>query len=215
MAGILLFVRQQDRFVSRQVAEERGLLHIGRHSYGPLIIDSYPGSEKGITIGSFCSISRGVVFITGGIHPMHWVSTFPFRAQFGMPGAYEDGTPSSKGDIVVGSDVWIGTEAMIHSGVTIGDGAVVAARSVVTRDVPPYAIVAGVPAKIVRFRFDDSVIRSLLRIRWWEWDDESVLEAVPYLSSDDMTAFLERYGGMGGGANPLSRSPNRDDGARS
>ncbi len=208
IASVLLFLRQQDRYVSRQRAEKRGLLRIGRHTYGTPIIDSYPGSEKGITIGAFCSISRDVVMITGGIHPTHWVSTFPFRVHWHMAGAYEDGMPSSKGDIVVGSDVWIGTEAMIHSGVTIGDGAVVAARSVVTRDVPPYAVVAGVPAKVVRFRFEDKVIQSLLRIRWWDWDDEAVREAVPYLSCDDIAAFLGKYGGMSGGGNSSSNRPH-------
>jgi acetyltransferase-like isoleucine patch superfamily enzyme len=85
-----------------------------------------------------------------------------------MDGAFQDGMPYTKGDIIIGSDVWIGTDAMILSGVTIGDGAIIASRSVVTENIPPYAIVAGISAKIIRFRFNQDAVEQLLRIKWWE-----------------------------------------------
>lgn len=173
---------------------DRGLLTIGRHTYGSPRIEVFRGSESKVTIGSFCSISRGVVFVTGGVHPVHWVSTFPFRIRFGTERAYADGMPASNGPIVVGSDVWIGTEAMILSGVSVGHGAVIAARAVVTRDVPAYAIVGGVPARVIKMRFPEDVVKELLRIKWWTWDDERIREVVPLLSSGDVVRFVSEYG---------------------
>jgi acetyltransferase-like isoleucine patch superfamily enzyme len=170
---------------------ERGLLVIGRHTYGAPHIWNYHGSERKVTIGSFCSIGPNVEIITGGIHPTDWISTYPFRVQWKMKGAFEDGMPSSNGEVVIGSDVWLGTGATLLSGVHIGHGSVVAAKSVVTKDVPPYAMVAGVPAKIIRYRFDPEIIQRLLEIAWWEWDDARIREAVPRLSSSHVDAFLQ------------------------
>ena len=177
----------------RSTLIDRGLLSIGRHTYGSPRFEMFRGSEAPITIGAFCSISRGVVFMSGGIHPLDWVSLFPFRIRFGLDGAYEDGMPTTSGPIVVGSDVWIGTDAMVLSGVTIGHGAIVAARSVVTRDVPPYAVVAGVPAKVLRFRFGPGTIERLLRIRWWDWPDDRIREEVGLLSSKGVEDFVARH----------------------
>jgi acetyltransferase-like isoleucine patch superfamily enzyme len=124
---------------------------------------------------------------------MNWVSTYPFRIQWKLEGAIKDGTPATKGDIIIGSDVWLGTDATILSGVTIGHGTVVATRSVVTRDIPPYAMAVGAPARVIRYRFSEDVIKKLLEIQWWEWDDEQIREAIPLLSSPDMHEFLEKY----------------------
>ena len=99
----------------------------------------------------------------------------------------------SKGNVSIGHDVWIGTEALILSGVSIGHGAVIAARSVVTKDVPPYAIVAGVPARVIRSRFDPATVASLLRIAWWDWPREKIETALPLLMSDRLDAFLAQY----------------------
>lgn len=164
---------------------------MGRHTYGIPKVAVNRGSEARVNIGSFCSISPGVEFITGGSHPTDWVSLFPFRARWDLPGAYLDGMPYTKGDIVVGSDVWIGTEALILSGVEIGDGAVVCARSVVTRDVPAFAIVGGVPARIIRYRFDEALRARLLEVAWWKWSDERIRIAAPFLSGSDIKSFLE------------------------
>jgi hypothetical protein len=107
-----------------------------------------------------------------------------------LDGAGHDGFPKHSGDTIVGSDVWIGAGALILSGITIGDGAVVAAGAVVTRDVAPFAIVGGVPAKIIRHRFPTSQRESLLRIAWWNWPSEDVIAALPTLSGRDVEAFL-------------------------
>ena len=172
---------------------ERGLLKIGRHTYGFPEIHGYRGSERKVMIGSFCSIAQNVTIITGGIHPVDWVSTFPFRIRWGLLGACEDGMPHSNGDVVIGSDVWIAEEAMILSGVTIGHGAVVCARAVVTKDVPPYAIVGGVPARVIRFRFPSGVVEELLAIRWWDWSDDEIAKIVPLLSTPDIQGLFKYY----------------------
>lgn len=187
------FLDRQTRLAEKHDLQDRGLLSVGRHTYGLPKIWMSRGSECKVAIGSFCSISPEVQIIAGGIHPAAWVSTYPFRIKWRMAGAYEDGMPATRGDLVVGSDVWIGTQAMLLSGVTIGHGAIVAARAVVTHSVPPYAIVAGAPAKIVRYRFEDEIIARLLKLAWWDWDDEKIRQAVPLLSSGQMDQFLAQY----------------------
>ena len=189
--------RQQTNHTLRKI-QESGQYQRGRHSYGNPRIDFHEGTPNKDIVGNFCSIAGGVVVIPGGIHPVDWVSTYPFRIKWNLPGAYQDGSPTSKGDVIIGSDVWIGTEAMILSGVNIGHGAVIAARAVVTRDVPPYAIVAGVPARVVRLRFSEDIIAQLLDIAWWDWDDNRISEAVALLSSDSISEFIRVYGGNTG-----------------
>jgi len=184
-------IRAMENGMKNQALAKQGLLQIGRHTYGRPIIHSYKGSEALVTIGAFCSISPGVVFVTGGIHPMDWVSLYPFRALFNLDGKFSDGMPTTNGNIIVGNDVWIGTDAMIMSGVHIGDGAVIAARSVVTRDVQAYTISAGAPATTIRKRFTDYQIEALLSIRWWDWDDERIIDAIPFLSTANISNFID------------------------
>lgn len=172
---------------------QQGRLIIGRHSYGMPLVEQFAGSEATVRIEAYTSIARGVRVIAGGNHPIDRVSTFPFRIKLGLPGAYRDGMPTTKGDISIGSDVWIGTEAMITSGVSIGDGAVIAARAMVTKSVPPYAVVAGNPARLIKHRFDEDIVAALLAIRWWDWPDEKVVEAVPDLCDRNVRAFVSRY----------------------
>jgi chloramphenicol O-acetyltransferase type B len=168
-------------------------LQMGPHSYGRPKVQWYWGDSGAVLIGKYCSIAGGVLVLVGGIHPTKFVSTFPFRARFHQPGMYEGGLPTSKGDVVIGNDVNIGKDARILSGVTIGDGAVVGAFAVVARDVRPYAVVVGNPAREVKRRFADEHVERLLRIRWWDWPDEEVLVAAPLLNSDSIDEFLERY----------------------
>jgi acetyltransferase-like isoleucine patch superfamily enzyme len=108
-----------------------------------------------------------------------------------MEGAHSDGHPASNGDVVVGPDVWVGHGVVIMSGVTVGAGTVLAAQAVVTKDIPPYSIVAGNPARVVRSRFSPEDVDFLLRVRWWDWDDARIRAIVPVLCSDDLRALRE------------------------
>jgi acetyltransferase-like isoleucine patch superfamily enzyme len=191
-ARLVSFFDRQRQFSEFHDLVARGLLVIGRHTYGLPKIWMYRGSECKVVIGDFCSFAPGVEIIAGGVHPTNWVSTYPFRINWGMPGALRDGMPSSHGDIIIGSDVWIGTGAMILSGVKIGHGAIVAARAVVTKDVAPYAIVAGVPARNLCMRFSQEVINQLLHVQWWNWPEDQIRAAVPLLSSNLVKEFLTK-----------------------
>jgi virginiamycin A acetyltransferase len=156
-----------------------------------------------VRVGRYCSIGPGVTIVAGGVHPPDWVATWPFRAKLSLQGAFEDGMPSSRGPVDIGSDVWIGTQAMILSGVVIGHGAIIAARAVVTRPVPPYAIVAGNPARVVRMRFDADIVQRLLASRWWEREPAELLPFVPLLSSTRVVEFLAALPPRGDSAGPV------------
>ena len=166
------------------------MIELGRHSYAGAIRELYNPLVK---VGSFCSIANGVTFMGSGEHPpvghhCRCVSSFPFREK-----GWGDYWPcTSRGPIVVGNDVWIGEDALILDGVEIGDGAIVGARAVVAKAVPPYAVVAGNPARIVKYRFSPAEIEALLRIKWWQWPDEQIREALPAMK--EVSLFLERYG---------------------
>ena len=168
-------------------------LIIGSHSYGinNLNIHTYKGSESSIIIGKYCSLSRNITLISGGIHPVNWISTYPFRINWNMDGKYEDGMPYSNGDIIIGNDVWIGTGVTILSGVTIGHGAVIAAGSMIVKDVESYAVVGGVPGKIIHFRFDEVQINELLELKWWDWTHERIVKNISLLSSNNISDFIK------------------------
>ncbi|ABN78652.1 type B chloramphenicol O-acetyltransferase [Cereibacter sphaeroides] len=142
-----------------------------------------------LVIGSFCSIGSGAAFIMAGNqgHRADWISTFPF---FWMPEvpAFAEARNGYQpaGDTIIGNDVWIGSEAVILPGVTVGDGAIVGTRAVVTRDVPPYAIVAGNPARVIRHRFEEEDIRLLLDMRWWDWPEEALRAAMSLMTAGDV-----------------------------
>ncbi len=172
-----------------------GRVSVGRYTYPkvPPVI-CYPGDVGNVRIGAFTSIAQGCAIFSGGEHPPDWVTTFPLRICMGLPGRREDGLPRSKGNVTIGNDVWLGYQSTILSGVNIGDGAIVAAGAVVTSDVPPYAIVAGVPAKILRYRFAAEQIEQLLKIAWWNWKDEVIRDRCAELSSPDLSSFIHKYG---------------------
>ncbi|MFW5501511.1 MULTISPECIES: CatB-related O-acetyltransferase [unclassified Maridesulfovibrio] len=142
-----------------------------------------------LIIGRYCAIARNVSFIMNGAsHATGGFSTYPF---FIFGSGWKDATPpaehtSYKGDTVIGSDVWIGYDATIMPGVNIGHGSIIGAKSVVTKDVPPYSIVAGNPARVVRMRFDENTIAALLDAQWWEWEPEKVTRNLPAIIGSDM-----------------------------
>lgn len=143
-----------------------------------------------LIIGKFVQIAHGVQFITSSAnHQMDGFSTYPFDV-FGEPwrSSYKAVWPN-KGDTVVGNDVWIGHEALIMPAVTIGDGAIIASQSVVTKDVPPFTIVGGNPAKIIRKRFDDNTIADLLKIKWWDWPIEKITSNLAIIVAADIDAL--------------------------
>lgn len=149
------------------------------------------GADR-LIIGSFCSIGSGAAFIMAGNqgHRHDWISTFPFYWMSEVPhfnGAANGYQPA--GDTIIGNDVWIGSEAIIMPGIQIGDGAIIGTRALVTRNVEPYAIVGGNPARTIRSRFDAADVELLLEMRWWDWDDEKLKDAMPVLTSGDIRAL--------------------------
>jgi acetyltransferase-like isoleucine patch superfamily enzyme len=165
---------------------------VGRYTYGNPQFMLWDDSER-IQIGAFCSIADQVVIFGGGEHRTDWITTFPLRIALGAQLAGKDGHPSSKGITRIGNDVWIGFRAMVLSGVTIGDGAVIGAGAVVSKDVAPYAIVAGNPAKVVRYRFAPDEINKLLAIRWWEWDISKIESNISMLCSTEINTFINTH----------------------
>lgn len=160
------------------------------------VLFNWPEFGDKLVIGKFCAIASGTKFIMGPAnHRTSSVSTYPF-AVFG--GAWAENIPPHlaqlprKGNIVIGNDVWIGRESVIMPGVTIGDGAIVAAYSVVTKDVAPYTIVGGNPAKFIRTRFDAELTGLLLRLRWWDFPPERLAEFLPVLCDSDLEAVALR-----------------------
>ncbi|MDE5798863.1 MAG: CatB-related O-acetyltransferase [Treponemataceae bacterium] len=151
------------------------------------VLYRYPVNGDRLKIGRFCSVACGAKFLFASAnHTMRSLSTYPFPIFFeewGLDAANVADAWDNKGDIVIGNDVWIGFEAVILGGVTVGDGAIVGARAVVTKDVPPYTIVGGVPAKPIRKRFSDGVIAELLRIQWWNWPEDRIRKNLAAIQS--------------------------------
>jgi len=162
---------------------------MGVHSYWCDQQESWY-NRSNVRIGKYCSIANHVVMDTGMQLHTDWATTSSLSFHF--YGKLTDGF--SKGDIEIGNDVWIGEGALIMSGVHINDGAVVAARAVVTHDVPPYAIVGGIPAIPIRYRFPDNVIKRFLVLQWWDWPDEKVKERIPLLLSKDYEELFKAEG---------------------
>lgn len=156
------------------------------------VLYHYPFIGDKLIIGKFCAIARNVKFIMNGAnHEMSGFSTYPFYI---FANGWERVTPESnessfKGDTVIGNDVWIGYEAVIMPGVKIGDGAIIAAKSVVTKDVKPYTIVGGNPAQLIRQRFSDETINILLEIAWWNWDIEKITRNLEKIVDADIEAL--------------------------
>lgn len=172
------------------VARRPGQIAVGAYTYGRPKV-RFPESGARLVIGRYGSIADGVEILLGGNHRLDWVTSYPFPA---LPRLWPQasgltGFDATRGDVVIGHDVWLGSQCMILSGVTIGHGAAIAARSVVTKDVPPYAIVAGNPARVVRLRFDETAVASLLETRWWDLPKDRIDTLLPLLLSERVAEF--------------------------
>lgn len=152
-------------------------IHVGKRTYGHLNIYNDSNPNCGLEIGNYCSIACNVAFVLSGEHNYNYVSTYPYKKILGLCN-YEE---STKGKICIMDDVWIGHGATILSGVTIGQGAIIAAGSVVIKDVPPYAIVGGVPSRIIKYRFSEKVINRLMDIDYSEISDDYILANIENL----------------------------------
>ena len=154
------------------------------------VLYHYPINRDKLIIGKFCSIACGAKFLfTGANHAMKSLSTYPFPIFFEEWGLNIHNVADAwdnKGDIVIGHDVWIGYEAVILAGVTIGDGAIIGSRAVVTKDVEPYTIVGGVPAKPIRKRFSERAVEALKKIKWWDWTPEKIRQCIPEIQAGRM-----------------------------
>jgi acetyltransferase-like isoleucine patch superfamily enzyme len=185
-------------FLRRRLLSSRWKLsrwEVGQHTYGwPVVYDAGEGSR--LTIGKYCSVANGTIIMLGGEHRWDWVTTYPFPVLW-PEAAHVTGHPATKGDVVIGNDVWIGIGVTILSGVTIGDGAVIGAGSLVSKDVPAYTIAGGNPCRVVRERFTVKQQEALLAMRWWDWPDEVVAEALPKLLSGDVEGLATFAGKRG------------------
>jgi len=162
---------------------------IGNHCYGlPQIKNIFEGAR--LRIGSYCSIAPNVKIYMSGIHRTDWITTYPFPA-FELDARHIKDFELSDGDVTIGNDVWLCANCVILSGITIGHGAVIANSAIVTKDVPPYAIVGGNPAKLIRWRFDEATRNALLASEWWNWPEDEVISVVDKLCSNNISDFLE------------------------
>lgn len=190
-----IFIKCQRRkttlsFAGNQVLvpPKNALVSVGKKTYGyeHLQIHSWDDSTM-IYIGNYCALADNIHIYLGGNHKLDTVSTFPFK----VPNTKKPEMPLSKGDIKIGNDVWIGSHVSIMSGIKIGDGAVIAAHSHVVKDIKPYEIVGGNPARQIRMRFDSDIVRELLRIKWWNWSDSKVEANIGWITQNPQLQKLK------------------------
>lgn len=176
-------------------------IKVGKHTYGCdgiTLLHSYQGSK--LSIGSFCSLGRELIVNLGGNHRTDWITSYPFGLPL-LKNSHIFKTPSyvdklfsvSNGDVIIGNDVWTGFDVKIMSGVKIGDGAVIATQSIVFESVKPYSIVAGNPAKLISYKFNQEIISKLLEIKWWDWPDIYINNVIPFLCSSNINKLIEYY----------------------
>lgn len=184
-------------------------VRIGKYSYGifddNVVWDTeawgYNDEKKQprLIVGNYCSIGCNSKFFLGGNHRHDWVTTYPFHVKYLHNDIFNsleneiDGYPLSNGDIIIGNDVWFGENVTVMSGVKIGDGAVIGTNSTVVKDVKPYSIVGGHPAKHIKYRFSDEIVEKLLSIKWWNMEDSKLNLLLPYMCNNDIDFFFEKY----------------------
>jgi acetyltransferase-like isoleucine patch superfamily enzyme len=195
--GVMVSFKSLVLSIIRMQPLPKGYFHMGDFSGGTPEVISFLKNDS-VVIGKYCSIANGVVMIptVGHIPPHDYeryrVSTFPLARLKKNAWREEYSLPKEKSSIIVGNDVWIGARAIILSGVKIGDGAIVGAGAVVTHDVPPYAVVAGVPANIIRFRYPEEQIKQLLEIAWWNWSFDKVSSNMD-LFYGEVAKFIKQF----------------------
>jgi len=172
---------------------------VGKHTYGLENIKVFrwdgPNNPRcKVIIGAFCSLAEGIIISTNGNHRYKRVSTYPFAERGWIKQDLKTVSPYGNGDIIIGNDVWIARCVSINSGIKIGDGAIIAANSVVVKNVEPYSVVGGNPARLIKYRFTPDQIQKLLEIKWWEWEDEKIKENLPLiLDDDDIQPFIDKH----------------------
>ncbi len=162
---------------------------IGAFSYGSTLEIVHLVPNVTLKIGNYCSFAAGVHILLGADHQVDWITTYPFNVFYPAISTTTE-HPTSKGDIIVGNDVWVASGAVLLSGITIGDGAIIAANAVVSKDVSPYCIVAGNPAKPIKYRFTEEQREQLLQIKWWDWPVDEVIQLSPVLQSGDIDQLV-------------------------
>lgn len=159
------------------------------------VLYHYPINQDRLIIGKFCSIACGAKFLFNSAnHALRSLSNYTFPLFFEEWGLNKKNVASAwdnKGDIIIGNDVWIGYEAVIMAGVHIGDGAIIASRAVVTKDVPPYTIVGGTPAKKIRMRFDEDTIAQLQELKWWDWNIDKIAQYLPHIMNGNTEELMK------------------------
>ena len=169
-------------------------VEIGDFTYGTPAINA-GGEGPKLKIGKYCSIGSEVVIMLGGEHHVDWITTYPFKSML-HNFKYIEGTREDsriKGDVIIGNDVWIGSNAKIMSGVSIGDGCVIGANALVTKNMPDYSICVGVPAKVIKKRFECEIIEKLKIMAWWNWPIENICKIIPVLQSNKINDLIRYY----------------------
>ena len=171
-------------------------MSIGKHTYGFNNIRTLSwGEGSSLSIGAFCSLAENITIYLGGNHRIDWVTTYPFgHIHNDLFDKYDgSGHPRSNGDVIIGNDIWIASNVTIMSGVKIGDGAVIASNSHIVKNVDPYTVVGGNPGELIKKRFSDEDIERLLRLKWWDMEDDIINEISPLLCSSNLEELFKMF----------------------